>query len=54
MIYQQRSVVDLHNSQSILDYQARIQLRNMGANSSQPPLRTHAGSHVSVDYFHNR
>ena len=54
MIYQQRPVVDLHISQSILDDQARIQLRNMGADSSQPPLRTHASSHVFVDYLHNR
>lgn len=53
ILYQQWPMVDLHNSQSILDDQARIQLRIMGTTSSQPTLRNHASGNVSVNYFHD-
>lgn len=53
IFYQQGPVVDLHNSQSILDDQARIQLRIMGTSSSQPTLRNHASGNVFVNYFHD-
>jgi hypothetical protein len=47
-------MVGLHNSQSILDNQARIQLRIMGARSRQPTIRNHARSNVSINYLHDR
>jgi hypothetical protein len=54
IISSQRSVVDLHNSQPILDNQARIQLRAMGTSYRQSQIRNNARLNVRLDHIHDR